>query len=228
MSSNSQAPESPEILVGLAGPQPASGWIRASVVSYPDGYDGDVTWVDSSSQHGPALVAHYVRPDRPDLRVDDVYLVLREEDEDEDGVGEGTYSFRVVRDLQLVRTTDTGWEASGPGDIYVTNDLDDAESATEWAQEKVRIDKGSSLFLTDDQEIREAIPQRGVPNQKFWATLADLVDYVERFDAERADLLDEDGSVLDERAEDHDNLLADWAGDGFDHARDIAEIAKHI
>jgi hypothetical protein len=149
---------SPLVLVGPEE-QPATGWVRNSVMSYPDGYDG--TWHNESWQEGRSFVAHYVRPDRPDLRVDDAYYITREEDEDEHGIAEGTYSYRVIRDLRLVwlRPDGTWFRSYGPGDVYVDEeDYTDIESASKFARERVTVDKASRLEVfqgRDHEEIRE-------------------------------------------------------------------------
>jgi hypothetical protein len=145
----------------LLGPEekPATGWVRNAVMGYPRMFEGP--WNNESTQEGQTVVAHYVRSDRPDLRVDDAFYVTREEDEDGDCVGQGTYSYRVIRQLVLVwlQPDGTWFKSWGPGDVYIDSmDYDDFESAAQFAREQAMVNKAPRLDLyqgREDAEIRE-------------------------------------------------------------------------
>ncbi|WP_063729026.1 hypothetical protein [Streptomyces sp. RTd22] len=63
---------------------------------------------------------------------------------------------------------------------------------------------------------------------RFWAVLQELRDYVKRFNDERAPYLDEDGYIKDESQADHDHLLADFESEGFEKASDLADYAEFL
>ncbi|MGD6750393.1 hypothetical protein [Streptomyces sp. BH105] len=148
---------SPVVLLGPEE-QPADGWVRNAVMCYPTGYEG--TWVNEGYQEGPALVAHYLHSDRPEFRVDDAYYVTCEENEDDQCVGDGTFSFRVVRHLSLVLFEEDGrWSGAHGFNEYASGDeFEDLAEALSWADKRVRVDIAQRLELfhgNDHEEVRE-------------------------------------------------------------------------
>ncbi|MFF7750403.1 hypothetical protein ACFZCP_14270 [Streptomyces sp. NPDC007971] len=62
----------------------------------------------------------------------------------------------------------------------------------------------------------------------FWAKLQEIVDLIKKFDEEDKPYRDEDGYLIDEKQEDHDDLVGNYEMDAFPMVEDLAHYAGHI